>query len=124
MIKIVMCLRRVPTLSPDEFYRYWLEQHGPLVHRHAEALRIRRYTQGHTFTDPRIAPAVDARGCQVPSYDGVAEVYWDSIDDLMAGGSSREGREAGRALLEDERRFIDLANSALFYVREHEIVAG
>jgi uncharacterized protein (TIGR02118 family) len=124
MIKIVMCLRRVPTLSPDEFYRYWLEHHGPLVRRHAEALRIRRYTQGHTFTDPRIAPAVDARGCQVPSYDGVAEVYWDSIDDLMAGGSSREGREAGRALLEDERRFIDLANSALFYVREHEIVAG
>ena len=124
MIKIVMCLRRVPTLSPDEFYRYWLEHHGPLVRRHAEALRIRRYTQGHTFTDPRIAPAVDARGCQVPSYDGVAEVYWDSIDDLVAGGSSREGREAGRALLEDERRFIDLANSALFYVREHEIVAG
>jgi len=124
MIKIVMCLRRVPTLSPAEFYRYWLEHHGPLVRRHAEALRIRRYTQGHTFTDPRIAPAVDARGCQVPSYDGVAEVYWDSIDDLMAGGSSREGREAGRALLEDERRFIDLANSALFYVREHEIVAG
>jgi uncharacterized protein (TIGR02118 family) len=124
MIKIVMCLRRVPTLSPAEFYRYWLEHHGPLVRRHAEALRIRRYTQGHTFTDPRIAPAVDARGCQVPSYDGVAEVYWDSIDDLVAGGSSREGREAGRALLEDERRFIDLANSALFYVREHEIVAG
>ena len=57
-------------------------------------------------------------------YDGVAEVYWDSIDDLVAGGSSREGREAGRALLEDERRFIDLANSVLFYVREHEIVAG
>jgi uncharacterized protein (TIGR02118 family) len=124
MIKIVMCLRRLPTLSPDEFYRYWLERHGPLVRRHAEALRIRRYTQGHTFTDPRIAPAVDARGCQVPSYDGVAEVYWDSIDDLVAGGSSREGREAGRALLDDERRFIDLANSALFYVREHEIVAG
>jgi len=124
MIKIVMCLKRLPTLSPDEFYRYWLEHHGPLVRRHAEALRIRRYTQGHTFTDPHIAPAVDARGCQVSSYDGVAEVYWDSIDDLVAGGSSREGREAGRALLEDERRFIDLADSALFYVHEHEIVAG
>jgi uncharacterized protein (TIGR02118 family) len=124
MIKIVMCLRRLPTLSPDEFYRYWLEHHGPLVRCHAEALRIRRYTQGHTFTDLRIAPAVDARGCRVPPYDGVAEVYWDSIDDLVAGGSSREGREAGKALLEDERRFIDVANSALFYVREHQIVAG
>ena len=58
MIKIVFCVRRLPTLSPDEFYRYWLESHGPLVRRHAAALRIRRYTQGHTFTDPRIDPAV------------------------------------------------------------------
>jgi uncharacterized protein (TIGR02118 family) len=124
MIKIVLCLRRLPTLSHDEFYRYWLEHHGPLVRNHAQALRIRRYTQGHTFADPRIDPAVDARGCQVPAYDGVAEVYWDSVEDLVEAGSSTQGRTAGRALLEDERKFIDLANSSLFYVREHEIVAG
>jgi uncharacterized protein (TIGR02118 family) len=124
MIKIVLCLRRLPTLSHDEFYRYWLERHGPLVRSHAQALRIRRYTQGHTFADPRIDPAVDARGCQVPAYDGVAEVYWDSVEDLVEAGSSAQGRTAGRALLEDERKFIDLANSSLFYVREHEIVAG
>ena len=124
MIKIVFCLRRLPTLSPDDFYRYWLENHGPLVRRHAAALRIRRYTQGHPFTDPRIEPAVDARGCQVPPYDGVAEVYWDSIEELLEAGNTQEGRSAGKALLEDERRFIDLPNSSMFYVREHEILAG
>jgi uncharacterized protein (TIGR02118 family) len=123
MIKIVFCVRRLPTLSPDEFYRYWLESHGPLVRRHAATLRIRRYTQGHTFTDPRIDPAVTARGCEVQPYDGVAEVSWDSIEDLVDAGSTPEGRAAGRALLEDERRFIDLPNSSLFYVRENEIVA-
>ena len=123
MIKIVFCVRRLPTLSPDEFYRYWLESHEPLVRRHAATLRIRRYTQGHTFTDPRIDPAVTARGCEVQPYDGVAEVSWDSIEDLVDAGSTPEGRAAGRALLEDERRFIDLPNSSLFYVRENEIVA-
>jgi uncharacterized protein (TIGR02118 family) len=123
MIKIVFCVRRLPTLSPDEFYRYWLERHGPLVRRHAATLRIRRYTQGYTFTDPRIDPAVTARGCEVQPYDGVAEVSWDSIEDLVDAGSTPEGRAAGRALLEDERRFIDLPNSSLFYVRENEIVA-
>jgi uncharacterized protein (TIGR02118 family) len=123
MIKIVFCLRRLPTLSPDEFYRYWLENHGPLVRSHAATLRIRRYTQGHTFTDPRTDPAVDARGCAGLAYDGVAEVYWDSIEDLLEAASTQEGRAAGRELLEDERRFIDLPNSSLFYVREHEIVA-
>jgi uncharacterized protein (TIGR02118 family) len=124
MIKMVLCLRRLPTLTHDEFHRYWSQRHGPLVRSHARALRIRRYTQGHTFADPRIDPAVDARGCQVPAYDGVAEVYWDSVEDLVEAGSSAQGRAAGRALRQDERRFIDLANSSLFYVREHEIVAG
>jgi EthD domain len=124
VIKIVFCLRRLPTLSPDEFFQYWLQHHGPLVLGHAKALRICRYTQGHSFTDARIAPAVDARGCRVPPYDGVAEVYWENVEELLDGASSPEGRAAGRALLADERRFIDLPNSSLFFVREHEIVPG
>ena len=33
------------------------------------------------------------------------------------------GRAAGEALLEDERRFIDLARSPLFVAEEHPIVA-
>jgi uncharacterized protein (TIGR02118 family) len=124
MIKIVFCLRRLPSLSPDEFYRYWLQNHGPLVRSHAATLRIRRYTQGHTFCDPRVDPAVDARGCRLPPYDGVAELWWDSVEDLVEASSSGVGLQAGMALLEDERRFIDLPNSSLFFVREHEIVAG
>jgi uncharacterized protein (TIGR02118 family) len=122
MIKIVFCLRRLPTLSPDEFYAYWLENHGPLVRSHATTLRIRRYTQGHTFTDPRTEPAVVARGCEIPAFDGIAEVSWDNIEELIEAASTAEGRAAGNALLEDERRFIDLANSSMFYVNEHEIV--
>lgn len=122
MIKIVFCLRRLPTLSPDEFYRYWLENHGPLVRSQAATLRIRRYTQGHTFTDPRTDPAASVRGCAVEPYDGVAEVYWDSVEDLVEGARSPDGQAAGRMLLEDERRFIDLTNSSLFFVHEHEIV--
>ena len=124
MIKIVFCLRRLPSRSSEEFYRYWLENHGPLVRSHAATLRIRRYTQGHTFSDPRVDPAVDARGCRLPAFDGVAELWWDSVEDLVEASSSRAGLGAGRALLEDERRFIDLPNSSLFFVREHEIVAG
>lgn len=124
MIKIVFCLRRLPTLPPDEFYRYWLENHGPLVRSHAATLRIRRYTQGHTFSDPRLDPAAGARGCEVTPYDGVAELYWDSVEDLVEAAGSPEGLAAGRALLEDERRFIDLPNSSLFFVRDHEIVPG
>ena len=124
MIKIVLCVRRLPTLSPVEFYRYWLQHHGPLVRSHAATLRIRRYTQGHTFTDPRVDPAVAARGCLVQPYDGIAEVWWDSFEDLVDAATTPAGRAAGRALLQDERTFIDLPNSAMFYVSDHEIVAS
>jgi hypothetical protein len=53
----------------------------------------------------------------------VAEVYWDSVEDLVEAASTPEGRAAGRELLADEQRFIDLPSSSMFYVREHEIVA-
>ena len=49
MIKLSFCLRRLPQLSREEFQRYWFDTHGPLVRKHAEALRIRRYVQTHTL---------------------------------------------------------------------------
>jgi hypothetical protein len=55
-------------------------------------------------------------------YDGVAELWWNGIEDIVAAGSTAEGRVAGRKLLEDERCFIDVANSPLFFVQETEII--
>ena len=49
MLKLIFCVRRLPQLSRYQFQRYWREQHGPLVERHAEALRLRRYVQSHTL---------------------------------------------------------------------------
>ena len=52
MLKLMFCLRRLPTLSREQFQRYWLDVHGPLVRQHAAALRIHRYVQAHTLSDP------------------------------------------------------------------------
>ena len=52
MVKLVFCVRRLSTLSREEFQRYWRETHGPLVRRHAGVLRIRRYVQTHTLDHP------------------------------------------------------------------------
>jgi hypothetical protein len=43
---------------------------------------------------------------------------------LAAATATPEGRAAGAALLEDERKFIDLASSPLFWAREHEVIGG
>ena len=42
----------------------------------------------------------------------------------MKAGATPEGREAALALLEDERRFIDLEESPLWLGHEETVVAG
>lgn len=53
-------------------------------------------------------------------YDGVAEVWYESEQDLMEAMSSSEGQKLSAALLEDEGNFIDHAKSSAFIVKEHE----
>ena len=122
MVKLVFCVRRRAELSREECQRYWRENHAPLVQRHAEVLRIRRYVQTHTLDTPANEMLQAGRGGP-EGFDGVAELWWDSLDDLAAASSTPAGLAAGAELLEDERKFIDLANSPLWLAEEHEIVA-
>jgi uncharacterized protein (TIGR02118 family) len=121
MVKLVFCARRLPHLSREEFQRYWRDTHGPLVRGYAPLLRVRRYVQTHTIDDAVNDALRASRGGPEP-FDGVAELWWDSIDDLRQGAGSEEGREAGEALLADERRFIDLPRSPLWIAEEVPIV--
>ena len=123
MVKLVFCLRKQPHLSLVEFQRYWLETHGPLVRKHAPALKIRRYVQVHTLDSPANEAMRRSRDAGEP-FDGVAELWWDSSEDLASATATPEGQAAGRELLEDERKFIDLRRSALWIAQEHEIVAA
>jgi uncharacterized protein (TIGR02118 family) len=122
MIKLVFALKRRPDLSREDFQRYWLEQHGPLVRKHAAVLHIRRYTQTHTLAAPQGEALSSARSSIPEFYDGVAELYWDSMEDLERAASTPEGRRAARELLSDEASFIDLPNSPLWLGTEHVVV--
>ncbi|HTQ15148.1 MAG TPA: EthD domain-containing protein [Rhizomicrobium sp.] len=121
MIKLTFCLHRLPALSREAFQRYWFERHAPLVARHSQALRIRRYVQMHAATTPFNDAIREGRGAP-EMYDGVAELWWDSLDDVAAATATPEGQAAGQALLEDERKFIDLPRSPLFFGEERVIV--
>ena len=123
MFRLVFCVHRLPSLSRDEFQRYWREQHGPLVRRHAAALRIRRYLQLHTLDDPLQDLLRASRGGP-EAFDGVAELWWDSQEDLEAVLRDPDGQRAAAELLEDERRFIDLAHSPLWVGAEHMIIGA
>ena len=121
MVKLVFCLHRLPALSREEFQRYWRERHGPLVRRHAATLRIQRYVQLHSSDDPLNDVLRASRGAP-EAYDGVAELWWATRADLEMATASPEGRHASLELLEDERRFIDLARSPLWIAEEVPVV--
>lgn len=123
MIKLVFAIRRREELSSEEFHRYWLEDHGPLARRLLEPLGVRRYVQTHTLNTDLNGALAGARGT-AESYDGLAEVSWDSLDELLVAFASEEGQRASETLIEDEARFIDFARSSIFLTEEHPIIAG
>lgn len=122
MIKLSFGVRRRDEIEPDEFHRYWRDEHGPLVRSFQTALGIRRYVQLHRIETP-FNDALRASRDALEPFDGVAELWWDDLDALAAGASSPDGIAAGQALLEDERRFIDLTRSSLWLGEEVEIIA-
>lgn len=120
MIRLVFLLRRQPHLSLAEFQTYWRDVHAPLVAKNATALGIQRYVQVHALddeTDARMHAQRD--GVMEPRYDGVAELWWESEEDLAAASATEEGRRAGAELLADEARFIDLPASPLWLAHEY-----
>ena len=123
MIKLVFNIRRRADIDAAEFYRYWKDVHGPLVRSVAETLGIVRYVQSHTIDTP-LNDALRASRNTEPPYDGVAELWWASMDDFTARLSSPAAQTASALLLEDEARFIDLPATSIFMTEEHEIIAG
>jgi hypothetical protein len=122
-LKITFCLRRLPSLTQAQFLDYWHINHAPLVRKHAATLRIARYIQLVPQDTPLSAPMMKARRAPEP-FDGVAELWFASAADLEASMRDRHASAAGRELLEDERRFIDLERSPLWYGRERLIIGA
>src|SRR5450755_928694 len=105
MIKLTFALVRRPEFSRETFQTYWFERHAPLVASVREVLRIRSYVQLHSL------PAEESESLRLArkgpeGFDGVAQLWWDSLEEMAAAGAHPAAARAGRMLLEDERKFI------------------
>jgi uncharacterized protein (TIGR02118 family) len=121
MIKLTFCLRRREGMTREEFHDYWLNTHGPLVRERAEAIGAVRYLQVHTGHEELNKALQAGRGGPEP-FDGTAELWFESGEALQAKLATDEGRRASIELLEDEKRFIDLERSPLWFGDEHPVV--
>ena len=118
MIKLIMCLTRRQDLTREEFMDYWQNKHGPFFMENAAVMRAKGYVQSQTLDSPLNEGMRSSRG-MLPEFDGVAEVWFESEEDLMEAMGTAEMQALSAALLEDESNFVDHAKSSAFIVREH-----
>jgi uncharacterized protein (TIGR02118 family) len=107
MIKLVYCFRKKPGLTDEEFFHYWEKVHGPIGVR---IPHLRRLVQSH-----RVSVTGDKLQ---PDYDGMAELWFDDAEALLAARQSREWKASS----EDEGNFIDRTKVAYFVSEEHVIL--
>lgn len=112
MVKIIALLKRKEGLSREEFSRYWADRHGPLIVRVYP--QIRRYVQNHLVVPP---------GGPEPPYDGVAEVWFDSLEDWQETARFYASEE-GRVIRDDEDKFMDNTKMVVLLVREEKLIKG
>ncbi|MGD0073607.1 MAG: EthD domain-containing protein [Candidatus Binataceae bacterium] len=106
MAKAVFQVRRKPGLTLSAFRKYWLEVHGPIVSKFPG---LKRYVQCH---------AIDASYTfGSPLWDGVAELWCDDVDAMVAMLDSKEFREVGWP---DAYNFLDTV--WMFVAQEHRVI--
>jgi len=120
VIKFVMCITRHPDKTRAQFQDYWLNQHAPLFKSFATEFRAKKYIQDHTLDSPLNDALRESRG-MTQAYDGVAVVWFESEEELVAAMSSPEGQKISATLLADENTFIDHAKSTAFLAKEEQI---
>jgi len=112
MIKLVGMLKRKPGMTSEEFHRYWRERHAPFVQTIPEFTRyVRKYVQSHATADQATVPGTNS----APPFDGLAEIWFDSIDDVRNAFSEPRYVSEIRA---DELKFLDLPNCLSVIVEE------
>ena len=109
MIKVMWLVKRAEHLTLEEFRKYWLEVHGPMA---LKLPGIRRYVQSHLIDEAYLYAT--------PRFDGVAQLWFDSVEAFAAAFAS----PAGNDLLADGRVFIDAPRMTFFMAQEHIQIAS
>lgn len=118
MTTLIVCIKRKPGLSHEEFATYWRESHGPLLKGCVDFTRhLRRYTQ-HRLVD-RDSPIAALFGVS-GDYDGVAVLEFKSAEAMRQAFAEPAYL---RDVQPDEGRFVDLENCRSFVTHPHPVVA-
>lgn len=109
MIRLIYALRRSSDVSFEAFQQTWKTQHAAIYQEKHKALGFSRYSQFHSLQDPESATADRYRGVMAKPFDGVTELWFESqaaAEDFLNSEIWKDD------IYEDEKRFVDHAESA------------
>ncbi|KAJ3558504.1 hypothetical protein NM688_g887 [Phlebia brevispora] len=102
-LHFILLLKRRPDMTREQFSEYWNTNHARIfMSFKAVKDHIVRYNQFHV-----LSPAADmiaSAGFSVPAFDGAAEFWVDSMEDMLAFIGSEDFKTLGAA---DEEKFMD-----------------
>ena len=107
-VKMLFLLKRQPGFTIEQGRRYWLDVHGPIV---AALPGLRRYVQCHTVEE--------AYRYAEPRWDGVAQLWFDSVDALRATVTSPQFTDIAYA---DTAKFVNMDTIESFVAREYPMI--
>lgn len=116
MIKVITLLKRKPGMTREEFSRYWREVHAKVALDFPGSRHIRRYVQNHMMNPASLG---NWPGAVNEDWDGVAEVWFDSLEDLHQTMNDPDYLKIVRP---DEEKFSDLSACQTFIIDEHTVI--
>jgi uncharacterized protein (TIGR02118 family) len=102
MYKLIGILKRPEGVTVEAFHKWWLEEHAPRVKRWPG---LKKYTINLSVTG-------DQR------YDGVAEVWFDTKEDMQKVFSTQEGQTARESATRHAGELL------ILFTEEHPMVKG
>lgn len=109
--KLYAVIRRHPSMTPQEARDHWRHPHGTLGRR---IPTIVKYVQSHQLDSDLLGP-------EQKTYEGVAEVWLDSIADALNYG---EEPTRVRDVVPDEEKFIDLDELQFLWAADDVLVSS
>jgi len=109
-VHLAMALRRLPSLTHDEFMQHWFGRHASI----GEAVEGVHYRQNHI--DVVKTEKLSARiGLGLEILDGLVDSYFANTEDAVELLSRKE---VSVGAIEDEKRFIDHSRSHFGFCRD------
>ena len=114
MVKVSVLIKRKNGMSSADFHRYWKEKHGPLALGVTDFIcHISRYVQCHQISKE----ALQAMGRAESQYDGIVELWADSIEEMKRAFDSPGYKNI---IQPDESNFCD--DTDVIFMMTEEVV--